>query len=66
MKKEFKKEVNLELIEGLVVKIQKNEANKLRGGFDDPTEGDSVNTQFTEIAGCCGQKGKLQPDQFRK
>ena len=63
MKKEFKKEVNLELIEGLVVKIQKNEANKLRGGFDDPTEGDSVNTQFTEIRGCCKKTKPTKPQQ---
>ncbi len=53
MKNGLKKVVKLELIEGLVVKIQKNEANKLRGGGNDVVKSDSVNTKFTEIAKCC-------------
>lgn len=59
----MKKVSKLELVEGLVVKINKSEANKLRGGFDSPTEGDSVNTKFTEIASCCGGR-KKKPTTF--
>jgi len=63
MKKELKKDAKLALVEGLVVKIQKNEANKLRGGYDSSTESDSVNTKFTEIATCCGSTKPTKPTQ---
>ncbi len=49
----MKKKLKLELIDGLVVKIQKNEANKLRGGKVIKKQNVSVNTRFTELANCC-------------
>lgn len=50
----MKKVSKLKLVEGLVIKIQKNEANKLRGG--NAAEASSINTKFTRITDCCVKK----------
>ncbi|GAF05822.1 hypothetical protein [Saccharicrinis fermentans] len=57
IKKNAKSEAKLELIENFVAKIEKKEANNLRGGKNAPvaeTGGDdSINTEFTEHRNCC-------------